>query len=322
MRRIILLLVILTMPVIAVAGIALTVFLAIYPDTDPPPNLTLETTPDSIARGAYLANHVSVCVDCHSHRNWANYSGPVKPGTEGQGGEKFGSGGGLIGVVYSPNITSEHLGHWTDGEIARAITSGISRNGTALSPVMPYSGYNHLAEEDLYAIITYIRTLRPIKSQVPERRLDFLTEMLVRMMPIPYTAPSRPDPADSVVYGAYLASIAGCADCHTPKERGTPVPDMKMAGGLEFPLPDGGVVRASNITPDAAEGIGRWSKKDFVARFKLYEDLDRRKMPVQEGRNTVMPWTRYAGMSEKDLEAVFTYLQTVTPVRNTVTTHP
>ena len=95
-----------------------------------------------------------------------------------------------------------------------------------------------------------------------------------------------------------------------------------MAGGFEFPLPDGGVVRASNITPDPVGGIGSWSKKDFITRFKLYEDMELQKMRVQGSGNTVMPWTRYAGMTEKDLEAIFIYLQTLTAVRNIVKTHP
>ena len=323
MRRIGILLGILSAFVIVAAGIGLVIFLSIYPDIDPPADITIETTPARVARGAYLANHVVVCIDCHSTRNWAYYAGPIRPDTEGQGGEVFGPGGGLPGVFYSPNITSRYIGHWTDGEIARAITSGVSRDGTALFPIMPYPAYNHLAEVDLHAIIAYIRTLRPITSDVPDRSLDFPMGLMVRTMPMSYTPAPRPDPADSIAYGAYLTAIAGCAECHTPEEQGTDVPGMELAGGFEFPLPRGGMVRASNITPDPATGIGGWSKKDFITRFKLYEDMELQKMRVQaKGGNTVMPWTMYAGMTEEDIEAIYIYLQTVTPVRNLVEIHP
>lgn len=323
MRRLIRPLIALGILTALVTVVGVILFLSTYPDVEPPEDLTIETTPERIARGAYLANHVSVCMDCHSTRDRDYYSGPIVPGTEGKGGERFGPDTGLPGTFYASNITSAHIGHWTDGEIVRAITSGVSRDGTPLFPVMPYPAYNGMTTQDVHAIVAYMRTLRPIPSNVPERKMDFPMNLVVRTMPMRYEPESPPDPSAPVAYGAYMTRIAGCADCHTPQDSGVNIPGMEFAGGFEFPLPTGGMVRSSNITPDQETGIGTWTKKMFIDRFKQYESARMRRMPVQEGdRNTIMSWTMYAGMTEEDLGAVFTYLRTVAPVSNAVEIHP
>ena len=92
------------------------------PDVGPAPELKVEITPARIERGKYLANHVTVCIDCHSKRDWTKFAGPIsaQPGT---GGEKFDRNMGLPGEIYSANITPYHLKNWTDGELFRAITN-------------------------------------------------------------------------------------------------------------------------------------------------------------------------------------------------------
>ena len=74
------LLVIVSIPLLVVGGIV--IFL---PNIKLQKELFVEVTPERIARGTYLANHVTVCVDCHSTRDWTKYSGPITPGTEGKG---------------------------------------------------------------------------------------------------------------------------------------------------------------------------------------------------------------------------------------------
>ena len=62
-----------------------------FPNVDAAPAISVKRTPDMIARGEYIANHVAVCIDCHSERDWSQFAGPIKPGTHGKGGD----GGGF-----------------------------------------------------------------------------------------------------------------------------------------------------------------------------------------------------------------------------------
>jgi hypothetical protein len=101
--------------------------------------------------------------------------------------------------------------------------------------------------------------------------------------------------------------------------KGEKIAGMEFAGGFRFPFPDGAVVRSANITPDEETGIGAWSESDFVSRFKFYDNAEGRTLkPEAVGYNSVMPWTMYAGMKEKDLSAIYKYLRTVKPVKNKV----
>jgi mono/diheme cytochrome c family protein len=132
----------------------------------------------------------------------------------------------------------------------------------------------------------------------------------------------RPEKTDTVAYGKYLTTLASCGDCHTPQEKGAPVPGMNFAGGMKFVLP-WGTLRAANITPDIETGIGSWTKDQFVQKFKHFDNEAARqiefKPPFDDTRfNTLMPWTQYAGMTEEDLGAIYSYLKTLTPVKNKV----
>ncbi|MEI9908778.1 MAG: hypothetical protein WDO71_03370 [Bacteroidota bacterium] len=136
---------------------------------EPEPTANKDSLEQVIKRGEYLTVHVAMCLGCHSKRDFSKYSGPVMPGSEGAGGEEFGEKMGVPGVVYARNITPDAetgIGTWTDDEILRSVTHGISKNGDTLFPIMPYMNYNRMAKEDLLSIIAYIRTLKPIKSKV------------------------------------------------------------------------------------------------------------------------------------------------------------
>lgn len=280
-----------------------------FPKVGPAPDLKIASTPERLARGRYLANNVCACLDCHSQRDWTLYSGPVKPGTEGVGGERFPLD---VGELYAPNLTPAHLGDWSDGELYRAIAEGVSRDGRTLFPLMPYPRYGKMDREDVEAIIVYLRTLKPLQYQVPATRLKFPMNFLVRTIPKP--AAHEKLPAEQLALGKYLVHAGACADCHTPIERGATVPGMDLAGGMEFELPDGQRLRSANITPDARTGIGRWTEKQFVQRFRNH------KTPAMKPgeRNTIMPWTNYSGMTESDLAAIYAYLRTVTPVSHSI----
>ncbi|MBA3269871.1 MAG: c-type cytochrome [Acidobacteria bacterium] len=132
-----------------------------------------------------------------------------------------------------------------------------------------------------------------------------------------------PPATDRVAYGEYLTNAAACADCHTPMDdRGGALPGMDFAGGFEFRLPGGGVVRSANITPEATTGIGSWTEAQFVDKFKAFEGSPVRALtPVEQRENTVMPWLGYAGMTRDDLTAVYAYLRTLKPIINRVQKH-
>jgi len=312
---------ILLLVVIVVAAGGLAYLFTAYPKAGPAPDVTIEATPERLERGKYLANHVSVCIDCHSTRDWRYFAGPVMAGTEGKGGEKFEEPG--VGVIYARNITPAGIGTWTDGEILHAFTAGVNNKGEALAPMMPYPIGRELSKEDAYAIVAYIRSLPAIANEVGKKELQFPLNLIFRTIPRPAELKDGPSPADTLAYGKYLSTVAGCHFCHTPAIKGEPVPGMDFAGGMEFKLPNGYTVRTANITPDEDTGLGVWTKDDFISRFKEYEQPEMRTIEVSDGDDqTVMPWTMYSGMTEADLSAIYAYLRTVKPVRNVVERFP
>lgn len=238
----------------ALLGLALLVvvlgwlyLLLTFPAVGPAPKLSVEATPERLARGKYLVENVAGCIDCHSSHDWNSYAAPIISGTEGKGGEKF---LGEFGALYAPNITPAAIGDWSDGELYRAITAGVNKDGKALFPLMPYLNYARMSNNDLKAVIAYVRALKPIENQPPARVLNFPLNLIVRTMPKAAAPRQAPDKSDRVAYGKYLATMASCADCHSPQVKGAPLPGMDFAGGFEISLPDGRIVRSANITPD------------------------------------------------------------------------
>ncbi|WP_367916323.1 cytochrome c [Leadbetterella sp. DM7] len=304
--------------VTVILAAALLVLFLYFPNVDPAPDLKVELTPEKIKRGEYLANSVTVCMDCHSQRDWESYAGPPKPGTLGMGGELFAREFGFPGIFYSKNITPFALKDWTDGEIYRTITSGVNREGEALFPVMPFHLYSRLHDDDIHSIIAYLRTLPPIENTVPERTVDFPFNLILRTLPIRKSPVGRiPPKSDPVAYGAYMTTAAGCIECHTPVKDGQLIEDQVFSGGREFAMP-GGTLISPNITPDET-GLGHWTADQFVQTFKQYQDSTWKspRLTVNDP-NTLMPWIMYSHMEEDDLRAIFAYLQTLPPVSRTV----
>lgn len=302
--------------IIAIAGIAGYLKFAL-PNMEPAPDLTITVTPDRIKHGEYLANHVAVCMDCHSTRDWSRFTGPLLPGTLGKGGEYFGREMGFPGSFYSKNITPENLGTWTDGEIFRTITTGVDKNGEALFPVMPYSHYGKMDKEDVYDIIAYLRQLPSVKNDIPQRSIDFPMNFILNTIPANAVPLERPAKTDLVNYGNYIVTIAACIECHTQVKKGQVIPELAYSGGREFQMPNG-TVRSANITPDAETGLGNWTEDAFIARFKAYTDSANIAQLAANRVNTIMPWSMYAGMDTADLRAVYAYLKTINPIKNKV----
>ena len=126
-----------------------------------PPVTSVPDVPrtDKVKYGEYLAGPVGHCIECHTpmeangRHDWSRV---------GQGGMEF---NGPWGVSVARNITphpEDGLGKWTDAEIKRAITQGISRNGAKLYPPMGFFFYAKVKEEDLDAIVAYLRALKPL----------------------------------------------------------------------------------------------------------------------------------------------------------------
>jgi mono/diheme cytochrome c family protein len=302
--------------VVAIAGIYVKTAL---PNTGPAPQLTIERTPERIKRGEYLANHVTVCMDCHSTRATDLYSGPLVEGNFGGGGEKFDKSMGFPGNFYSRNITPYGLGSWTDGEIFRAVTTGVNKDGKALFPVMPYHAYGQIDTEDIYSIIAYLRTLEPVKNDPPSSEADFPVNFIINTMPSAATPGKRPADNDLIAKGKYLATAAACVECHSKMDKGAKIPGSEYGGGMEFASP-AGIVRSPNITSDKKTGIGQWTEEAFVKRFKTFADSGYIPHPVGlKDMNTPMPWMMYAGMEENDLKAIYAYLQSLEPIDHQVT---
>ena len=309
----------LLLAIIILAGLGIAYIMLCLPNTGKARAIKVVATPYRLERGAYLANSVAVCMDCHSKRDWNSYAGPLVLGTEGQGGETFDQKFGFPGSYYSRNITPYGIGNWTDGEIYRAITEGVSRDGHAMFPVMPYPYYKTMDTEDVYSIIAYIRTLKPIKNDVVTSKPDFPMNIIIHTIPSKATPKEKPSAYDSLAYGKYLVNIAACMECHTQVDKGQVIPELAFGGGREFKMPFG-TVRSQNITPDEETGIGSWSCEQFLNRFKQYQKADYTPAKLSDGDyNTAMPWMMYSKMTDADLTSIYKYLRTVKPIKNSVT---
>lgn len=115
-------------------------------------------------RGAYLAR-IMDCASCHR---------PMGP--DGAPMVEAGLSGGSLGfevpgfgIVWPPNLTSDAtgLGGWTDAEIVQALTAGVRPDGRLLAPVMPWMAYGDLTEDDLAALVAYLRSLPAVAHATP-----------------------------------------------------------------------------------------------------------------------------------------------------------
>lgn len=293
------------------------------PRQRPAPEFKVNVTPQVLERGRYLVQHVLLCNDCHSERDWTLYSGPAKPPL-GAGrpcmdrnsaavGINFGTAG-FPGRLCIRNITPDvetGIGAWTDGEILRAMREGVGRDGQALFPIMPWFMLRNLSDEDAAAVIAWIRSQPAVKSPRPDKLLDFPLNIIVRLYPRPLDGPvAMPARTDTVRYGEYLSKIARCEFCHTARVRGRlePLPDRRFAGGVPFVM-GGRASYSMNLTPDPS-GLGSWTKEAFVARFRA----DAVPHPVKEEDNTEMDWSAFSGMTDEDLTAIWDFLHTLPPL--------
>ena len=289
-------------------------------------NTEKQTADDSlkakVQRGDYLVNAVANCMHCHADRDFTKFGGPPVPGTEGKGGQKKG--------VPVLNITPTVLGSWTDADIKRAITSGITNVGDTLFFTMPYMNYQYLTDDDAESIVAYLRTLKALIDTVPKRNLDrwqpgILTAVYHEFyVNDAYKILGDPAPGTDAEKGKYLVTIGGCLGCHTPLDAVKPAfkKDSLFAGGQLSNKPGNNFkVNSANITPDTATGIGSWTEEVFLAKFQHYRSKEA--FDYQPGKyNSEMPWTIFANMKDDDIRNIYRYLRTIKPIRNKVTKWP
>lgn len=295
------------------------------PEVAPPANITVDSSPERTARGKYLYSVVADCDNCHGERDFSRLYAPVT--ASGKGSALVLQG--LPGKIVAPNLTPDRetgLGNWTDGEKIRAIREGISKDGHALHPTMPYRSYFYMSDVDVQSLVAYMNTLPAIGNPLPRTELPPNVVKDIRGTPRPVKGPVPPaDPANQRSYGEYLVTIAYCEECHTPQKKdGAPDVSRRYAGGQVFRTAYGSVVSA-NITPDKDTGIGNWDFVRFRDRLrtfpKEYSGVD--KLPkIGKDRFTLMHYIAYAGLTDDDMAAIFAFLQVQTPVKQSVEPHP
>jgi cytochrome c553 len=271
-------------------------------------DLKIKATPERIARGEYLANHVSGCMHCHTSFDITKRSHPAT-GPHGAGGACWGAEMELPGTLCVPNITPDAetgLGAWTDDEILRAFREGVGRDGHALFPMMPYGVFREMSDEDAHSIVAYLRSIDPVRNAVSRSKIDFPVNFLIEFEPKPLTS-AVPPPAEPD-RGRYLTVIAGCQECH----------GADFSGGVEFATA-AGVVRTANLTP-GADGIVPSDAEDFIRIFRAYAEGE---LPpgVEESDWTMMGWREYSGMTDEDLRAIHAVLRSTPPVVKQIQTY-
>jgi mono/diheme cytochrome c family protein len=261
-----------------------------------------------LLRGKYLVDGVAGCFGCHTDQDWSKPGAPPVAGREGSGHTWADQD---LPWLVAPNITPDKdtgIGNWTDDTLARAIREGIGQDGRALFPMMPYPHYRQMSDEDLASIIVYLRTVPPVKNQLPTTKMPFPLNFLIQNVPQPLTtAVTIPSQPNQVARGEYLVSMGACADCHTPREKGQPIAGMEFAGGLLLHEPKGDVVSA-NITP-AASGIGYYNEATFIQAMRAG------KVGARPLRSS-MPFYFFGKMADEDLKAIFAYLNTLKRVKH------
>jgi mono/diheme cytochrome c family protein len=257
-------------------------------------------TPEREARGGYLVNGALQCFICHSERDWSQPGAPPLAGREGAGVVMRDDG---TGRLVASNLTPDEetgIGRFTDDMLARAIREGIGHDGRVLHPQMWYGSFRVLSDEDLAAVIVYLRSRPSVHNPLPPTLLDDDEKRRVAGRPRPITEPV-PDPpqATPLERGRYLLAMADCVGCHTSWYARNP---GMYAGGN--PIKRGEhTVYSSNLTPHPSG---------------LAVDADGFITLMRTGKagltHPVMPWTAFAQLTDDDLKAMHAALSTLHPV--------
>ena len=287
--------------VVIVLGFSLTVMSRQNLKFDGPyPNVKSSTDSAVIARGKELVFGPAHCADCHSGTNADSL---IALGQEVSlaGGYEFDM---PIGKIYTRNITPDSttgIGRYSDQQIARALRYGVGPDGRAFFDFMPF---HNTSDEDLAAIISYLRAQKPVKKEIPEHEFNTMGKV-VRAFLIKPVGPDGEVPVSvkkdsSAEYGKYLAlAVSNCAGCHTKRDMMTGGYTGELfAGGLEIE----GLI-TPNLTTDTSSRISTWDQQQFISRFREGKKI----------KQSPMPWNSFKRMSDSDLIAIYKYLKSLPP---------
>ncbi|MCG2617573.1 cytochrome c [Terrimonas sp. NA20] len=271
--------------------------------TRPYPDITASDDSTIIARGKSLVFGAAHCADCHSLSNADSLF---------EAGQEVPMGGGFVfdlpfGKIYAANISTDietGIGKYTDKDIARALRYGVKPDGTIVYPFMPF---NNMSDDDLKAIISYLKAQKPVRNKVPDHELNVMGNILKAFLIKPVGPEGTPEksvqPDSSAAYGQYLASVvANCKGCHT--ERG-PTGDFIGVpfSGASAMEEVGGSFIPPNLTTDPGSRIYTWTEQNFITRFRMGR--------LQKG--SPMPWPSYKRMGDMELKAIYRFLKTLPP---------
>ena len=292
----------------------------VYDDV-PNPQLAATTDPEVIARGEYLVRGPAHCSNCHV--------GDLQEMVRADGGEELPMRGGMelrvgpVAVLYAANLTPDPdtgIGRYTDGELFRLLRHNVKPNGRAtIAPLMPFT---NMADNELVAIVSYLRSNTPVRNEVPPGRwllfgkaiAAFIRPAAIR--PVVGHSPPRVAPPEepTVERGSYLAnSVANCMACHSPIDPATGEltgPAFSGNSRAEPSMVDPAVaVRAPNLTPDPTGVLVRFADEDaWVGRFRVGRTI----------AASYMHWGPFSRMRDNDLRAIYRYLKTLPPVAHDV----
>lgn len=258
-----------------------------------------------LARGTYLMEGILACGNCHTPK-----SADAVPIAD----MRF-AGAFIIeepGVkAYAPNITMDDetgIGTWSDAEIIRGIRDGIRPDGTLIGPPMPSPFYRNISDNDMRAIVAYMRNVDPVSNIVPASEYGI-------PLPDAWGPPvgevpdvSRDDP---LAYGTYVTVALGhCIECHTPMVEGMHDFARTNEGGRVFEnLFDlGFTVISANVSPHQELGIGTWTDEEI--KRAITQGISR------DGREHLpaMAYPYYATITDEDLDAIIVYLRSLPPM--------
>lgn len=294
----------------------------------PYPELQVSTDSAVIARGKYLVHGPAHCSNCHV--------GSVEEMISADAGENIPLKGGVafpfgpLGTLYAPNLTPDPktgIGRFSDGQIFRMMRHGIRPSGMASIPLlMPFW---NMADEDLVAVVSYLRSMPPVENEVPQAHWSFMGKVMKSFMPIfkPILDPTPPKLAPAmkptIERGEYIARyVANCVGCHTERDLTTySAIGPEFAGGMEFE-PD------PNFNKAVGEDPNLWIKTPNItpdpnSAFAQFKTLDEWKARFKKGRViniSPMHWGPFSKMSDEDIEALFIYLNSLDPIPRDVGT--
>ena len=300
---------------LAVAVAALAIYVASRQHlrfNAPEPPIAASADTAVIARGHYVVRVVGNCAACHGATDQVKaYRAGVDVPLSG--GFEFKIPPGEFRVRNITPDPETGIGRVSDGAIARALRFGIGQDGRALLPFMEVQG---LSDEDLVAVVSYLRTQPPVHNPVPDHHYNLLGRIVRATVLANPVGPKFPPPHQSprgatVENGRYLAgSVANCWACHTARNPNTGELTGPLYGGTKAYTDDNDPGRTwspPNLTPDPKTGRSAiFTEDQFVARFRAGTVIP----------GSPMPWQAFRLMTDDDIRAIYRFLKTLPPVEN------